>query len=389
MAETDRADVSPSAGRAVAEGRARGPSRHAVPLSALGPPRPRNRLSAEGRGATAIRSATSTAAAPQLRVEARPGRGALHRRHARAGGHAACRRSASRRARAAGSSPSTSPPCARAPGVVAVLTAADIPGRNDVSPAFGDDPLFADNDIGFHGQALFAVVARDARRRPPRRRRSQASRSSRERPSVTVEDALERGETVLPDYAFGRGDAEAAIAGSAASARRLAAHRRPGALLPRRPGRPRDPRRGRRRCTSYSSTQHPTEVQHVVARVLGMPDAYVTCEMRRMGGGFGGKESQATQWAALAALAARVTGRPCKVRLDRDDDFVLTGKRHDFRSDWRVGFDEEGRIAGLRRRAPRALRLFRGPVAAASSTARCSTPTTPTGCRPSASARAG
>ena len=84
----------------------------------------------------------------------------------------------------------------------------------------------------------------------------------------------------------------------------------------------------------------------MVARVLGIPDAYVTCETRRMGGGFGGKESQATQWAAIAALAARVTGRPCKLRLDRDDDFILTGKRHDFRSDWQVGFDDEGRVHG-------------------------------------------
>ncbi len=87
-------------------------------------------------------------------------------------------------------------------------------------------------------------------------------------------------------------------------------------------------------------------MQHVVARVLGLPDSYVTCETRRMGGGFGGKESQATQWAAIAALAAKVTGRPCKIRLDRDDDFMLTGKRHDFRSDWRVGFDGEGRVLG-------------------------------------------
>ena len=85
--------------------------------------------------------------------------------------------------------------------------------------------------------------------------------------------------------------------------------------------------------TVHSSTQHPTEVQHCVAKMLGVPDARVTCECRRMGGGFGGKESQAAQWAALAALAARVTGRPAKCRLDRDDDMIMTGKRHDFRID--------------------------------------------------------
>ena len=97
--------------------------------------------------------------------------------------------------------------------------------------------------------------------------------------------------------------------------------------------------------TVHASTQDPTEVQHIVARVLGVPDAFVTVETRRMGGGFGGKESQACAWAAIAALAARVTGAPCKVRLDRDDDFVLTGKRHDFRADWRVGYDDRGLVA--------------------------------------------
>jgi hypothetical protein len=96
----------------------------------------------------------------------------------------------------------------------------------------------------------------------------------------------------------------------------------------------------------HASSQDPTETQHIVARVLGVPDAFVTVETRRMGGGFGGKESQACTWAALAALAARVTGRPCKIRLDRDDDFILTGKRHDFHTDWRVGFDESGVVSG-------------------------------------------
>ena len=98
--------------------------------------------------------------------------------------------------------------------------------------------------------------------------------------------------------------------------------------------------------TVHASTQDPTETQHIVARILGIPDAFVTVETRRMGGGFGGKESQACAWAAIAALAARVTGQPCKVRLDRDDDFVLTGKRHDFRADWRVGYDDKGVVAG-------------------------------------------
>jgi xanthine dehydrogenase large subunit len=231
-----------------------------------------------------------------------------------------------------------------APGVVAVLTARDVPGKNDVSPAFGDDPLFADSEIAFHGQALFAVVAasHDAARRAARLATVEIEP---ERPSVVVEDALARGETVLPDYAFGQGDADAAIAS--------APHKLEGSF--RLGGQEHFYLEGQAALAVpgedgsvhvYSSTQHPTEVQHIVARVLGLPDAYVTCEVRRMGGGFGGKESQATQWAATAALAARATGRPCKIRLDRDDDFILTGKRHDFRSDWRIGFDEEGRIHG-------------------------------------------
>ena len=97
----------------------------------------------------------------------------------------------------------------------------------------------------------------------------------------------------------------------------------------------------------YSSTQHPSEVQHVTARVLGVPDSFVTCRVRRMGGGFGGKETQATQWAVLAALAARMTGRPCKFRLDRDADMVMTGKRHDFAVEYSVGYDADGRIRAL------------------------------------------
>ena len=97
----------------------------------------------------------------------------------------------------------------------------------------------------------------------------------------------------------------------------------------------------------WSSTQHPSEVQNLVAHMLGVPGAAVVCECRRMGGAFGGKESQAAQWACLAALAAHATGRPAKVRLDRDDDMTMTGKRHDFRVDWRCGFDGEGVLEGV------------------------------------------
>ena len=149
---------------------------------------------------------------------------------------------------------------------------------------------------------------------------------------------------MLPDYEFGRGDIEGAL--------RAAPHSLEGQF--RIGGQEHFYLEGQASLAvpgegvemhMYVSTQDPTEAQHIVARVLGVPDAFVIVETRRMGGGFGGKESQACQWAAIAALGARVTGQPCKIRLDRDDDFVMTGKRHDFRADWRVGYDEAGRIS--------------------------------------------
>jgi xanthine dehydrogenase large subunit len=229
-----------------------------------------------------------------------------------------------------------------AEGVVAALTAADIPGKNDVAPAFADEPLLAYDEILFHGQALFAVAAttRDAARRAVRLAKIDIEEK---KPALTVEDAIEAGLRVQDDYAYGRGDAKRALA--------EAPHRLEGVLgvggqehfylegqaslaVPGEAG----------EMTLYCSTQDPTEVQRIVARILGLPDAFVTVETRRMGGGFGGKESQACAWAALAALAARLTGSPCKLRLDRDDDFVLTGKRHDFRADWTIGYDDAGRV---------------------------------------------
>ena len=229
-----------------------------------------------------------------------------------------------------------------APGVVAVLTVADITGQNDIAPAFKDEPLFAEKEILFHSQPLFAVVARtrDEARRAARLGKIDISETP---PAISVADALVTGGRVLPDYEFLRGDIETALA--------KAPHRLEG-LFPiggqehfylegqislAVPGEGNE-------MLVYTSTQDPTEVQHIVARILALPDAFVTVETRRMGGGFGGKESQACQWAAIAALGARVTGAPCKLRLDRDDDFVLTGKRHDFRADWRVGYDDAGRI---------------------------------------------
>lgn len=233
-----------------------------------------------------------------------------------------------------------------APGVIAVLTHADIPGVNDCAPAFGGDPILADGRIMFHGQVIFAVVAetREAARRAARLARIEIAA---EPPAVTVEDALAmRTRDVGEPYAFRRRDAGKAIAGAA---RRLEESFRIGGqehfylegqvsmAVPEEHG----------AVAVHCSTQHPSEVQHLVAHMLHVPAAMVTVECRRMGGAFGGKESQAAQWACLAALAAHVTGRPAKCRLDRDEDMIMTGKRHDFRVDYRAGFDAKGRILGV------------------------------------------
>jgi xanthine dehydrogenase large subunit len=229
-----------------------------------------------------------------------------------------------------------------APGVVAVLTAADVPGRNDVSPVVGDDPMFADGRVAFHGQVVFAAVA-ESRDQARRAARLAAIEIAAEAPVVTVDDALEADMHILPDSTFATGDCAAALA---SAPKRIEGTLRIGGqehfylegqaafAIP-----------GEDDMLVHSSTQHPSEVQSIVAYVLGLPSAAVTVEVRRMGGGFGGKETQAAQWAAIAALAARVTGRPCKLRLDRDDDMIMTGKRHDFRVDYQVGFDDDGRVA--------------------------------------------
>jgi xanthine dehydrogenase large subunit len=229
-----------------------------------------------------------------------------------------------------------------APGVVAVITAADIPGHNNVGAIVPDEPVLAHKEIAFHGQPVFAVVADTflAARRALKLARIEVEP---EKPLVNVEDALSAGSRVLDDYDFLVGDIARALGN--------APHRVKGTI--RIGGQEHFYLEGQAALAIpleagdlliHSSTQHPSEVQHIVAHMLGLKLAAVTVEVRRMGGGFGGKESQASQWAALAALAAHVTKRPCKLRLDRDSDMIMTGKRHDFRADYEVGFDDAGRI---------------------------------------------
>ncbi len=230
-----------------------------------------------------------------------------------------------------------------APGVIAVLTAKDVPGTNDISPTHcGDDPVLAESEIRFFGEPVFAVVARSHREAREAARRGQIDIDPVE-PVLTIDQALAAGSYVSEQQQLQRGDWQGALQHAP---RRILGRTVSGSqdhfylegqvslATPGEDG----------GVHIHSSTQHPSEIQHAAALALGLTDAAVTVEVRRMGGGFGGKETQAAQWAVLAALAAVTTGQPVKCRLDRDDDMIMTGKRHDFSSEWTVGFDDDGRI---------------------------------------------
>ena len=231
------------------------------------------------------------------------------------------------------------------PGVSAVVTAADIPGVNDVAPIFSGEPILADGVAEYVGHPVAAVAASD---RDTARRAAASVEVEYEllEPILSIEEALERESYVATPQVMKRGDAAAAIA---AAPHRIAGEAGCGGqdhfylegqvalAVPREDS----------DMLVYSSTQHPTEVQHGVSHTLGVPANAVTVEVRRMGGAFGGKESQATIVAAIAAVLARASGRPAKLRLARDDDMIVTGKRHDFLFRYEAGFDDTGRIVGL------------------------------------------
>ena len=236
-------------------------------------------------------------------------------------------------------------PALAMPGVRAVVLAQDIPGAPVLAAFAHDEPIFAHDTVHHVGQVLGLVVATSV---------MEARRAARAvRPDITplpailtIDAALQAQSQVLPPVVVRRGMPEAAL--------QAAPHRLSGQLevggqehfylegqiayaLPLEQG----------QWWIHSSTQHPGEVQHWVAHALGISNHAVRVECRRMGGGFGGKETQAGHLAVWAALAAHKTGHPVKLRLDRDDDFMVTGKRHPFAYQWDVGFDDTGRIQGL------------------------------------------
>ena len=233
-----------------------------------------------------------------------------------------------------------------APGVVLVMTAEDLPFDNDVSPAAHDEPLLSDGTVHHVGQPIFLVVARSHLEARKAARLGKITYEQHD-PILTIDQALaansrfeggpviwQKGDATealkscknVLEGSFEMGGQEHFYLESQAA---LASPQENGDML------------------VNSSTQHPTEIQHKVAEALGMPMHGVRVEARRMGGGFGGKESQGNALAVACAVAARATGKTCRMRYDRDDDMTITGKRHDFRIQYRVGFDDEGRIEAV------------------------------------------
>ena len=233
-----------------------------------------------------------------------------------------------------------------APGVVAVFSASDFAVMPDCSPSAHDEPLLAVDTVHYAGQPVWLVVA-ESHLAARRAARLGVIAIDALPALLTIDEALAAGSRFeAGPVIWQKGDANAAIG---ASPRVIEGELEVGgqehfylegqvaACLPQEGG----------DMVVHSSSQHPTEIQHKVAQALGLAMNAVRVDVRRMGGGFGGKESQGNALAIACALAARATGRPCKMRYDRDDDMMITGKRHDLRIRYRVGCDDQGRVRGI------------------------------------------
>jgi xanthine dehydrogenase large subunit len=233
-----------------------------------------------------------------------------------------------------------------APGVVAVYEAKDLPSDCDCSPSAHDEPLLSGAHVQYLGQPIFLVAATSHLAARKAARLADITYQAKDA-ILSIEEALEANSRFEDGPVIWK-------RGAPGEAIDTAPHRLEGRIemggqehfylegqaamvLPQDNG----------DVVVHSSTQHPTEIQHKVAHAIGAPMHAVRVETRRMGGGFGGKESQGNALAIACAVVALATGRPAKMRYDRDDDFMITGKRHDFRIDYQVGFDDDGRILGI------------------------------------------
>jgi xanthine dehydrogenase large subunit len=228
------------------------------------------------------------------------------------------------------------------PGVVDVIVQADIPGEVDVSPVLSGDLLLAGDFVHFIGQAIFAVAATSLRAAKQAAALAEIVYKPREA-TLHPRQSLERQEFVLPTHTISCGDAKSALETAPNKLKsdmyikgqeHFYLEGQISVAVPNEDG----------GVQVFASSQHPAEVQKLVARVLGLPVAQVLVEVRRMGGGFGGKESQAAVLGCMAAVLAVRNRCPVKYRMPRQDDMVQTGKRHDFWNSYQVGFSDEGEI---------------------------------------------
>lgn len=232
----------------------------------------------------------------------------------------------------------------QAPGVVDVITFHDVPGHTDIGPVFPGDPIFVDQEISYAGQCIFAVAATSLQ--AARRAVRLAKLSIDEQPaSLDPVAAAERNDVVRPTHIQERGDwqaelrqAEQTVEGELfiGGQEHFYLEGQACLVLPTED----------EGVIVHTSNQHPSETQKLVAEVLGIPFHAVTVEVRRMGGGFGGKETQASPWACMAAIIARRTGKATRIRLPRSDDMRATGKRHPFHNRYRLAINRQGIIQG-------------------------------------------
>ncbi|MBA4108393.1 MAG: xanthine dehydrogenase molybdopterin binding subunit [Leptothrix sp. (in: Bacteria)] len=230
------------------------------------------------------------------------------------------------------------------PGVVAVLTAQDVPGQNDCGAIIHDEPILADGEVHFLGHPVFAVIATD--RESARRAAARAKEVIQVEalPSLLTIEAAHAAESyVVPPMHLKRGDAATAMAEAPhrlkdrfylGGQEQFYLEGQISYAIPRE----------NNGMLVHCSTQHPSEMQHHIAQALKLNSHHIQVECRRMGGGFGGKESQSAVFACIAAIAAHKLKRPVKLRVDRDDDFMITGRRHCFIHDYEIGHDDQGRI---------------------------------------------
>ena len=230
-------------------------------------------------------------------------------------------------------------------GVVAIVTSQDIEGRNDVGPVYDGDPIFP-KKVEYYGQPLFAVAAKTTELARKAVLKAKISYKNL-KPITTIKEALKKKSYVLKERTIKKGEALKAIENSAnrmkgnfttGSQEHFALEGQTAFVLPQEDN----------DYKIFSSTQHPSETQQIIAKMLNQKSNTITVETRRIGGGFGGKETQSFIFSAICTLLSKKTNHPVKLRMDRDDDIIITGKRHDFYSEYEVGFDELGVIKGLK-----------------------------------------